>query len=133
VPATTGAAVATTLALPQFKGKFEAVAVRGPIPVGSISDLVFITDRATSVDEVNGIFKEEAGTERYNEIVRAAEDEIVSSDIVGDPAATIVDTTLTRVSDGDLVKIMTWYDNEWGYSNQMVRVAKHLARSLVTA
>lgn len=133
VPATTGAAIATTRALPQYEGKFEAVAVRGPIPVGSISDLVFITERPTSVDEVNGIFREESASDRYREVVFAAQDQIVSSDIVGDAHASIVDTTLTHVCDGDLVKVMTWYDNEWGYSCQMVRTASHLARSLVTA
>ena len=123
VPTTTGAAIATTKALPQYKGKFDGVGVRGPVPVGSIADIVFVTERPTSVEELNKIFKEEAGTERYNEVLRVSEDEIVSSDIIQDPHASIVDLTMTQVVDGDLVKIMSWYDNEWGYANQMIREA----------
>lgn len=121
VPTSTGAAVATTLALPQFEGKFDGVAIRAPVPVGSIADIVFLTERPTSVEEVNDLLREEAASERYDGVVGVTDDPIVSSDIIGDPRASIVDLTMTQVVDGDLVKVMSWYDNEWGYSQQMVR------------
>ena len=123
VPSTTGAAIATTKVLPQYKGKFDGVAVRAPIPVGSISDIIFVTERPTTVEELNAIFREEAESDRYKGIMSASDEEIVSSDIVGDAHASIVDLTMTQVVDGDLVKVMSWYDNEWGYANQMVRAA----------
>lgn len=123
VPATTGAALATTRALPEYLGRFDGVAVRAPIPVGSIADLTFVVSRNTSVEEVNGIFVEEAATKRYAGVLGVSGDALVSSDIIGDPRASIVDLELTKVIDGDLVKIMSWYDNEWGYASQMVREA----------
>ncbi len=129
VPTTTGAAVATTKALPAYQGRFDGVAVRVPVPVGSISDITFLTERATSVEEVNGIFRQEAGSERYREVMGVTEDPIVSSDIIGETHATVVDLTMTRVVDGDLVKVMAWYDNEWGYTSQMIREAVRLAGS----
>lgn len=128
VPTTTGAAIATTKALPELQGKFDGVAVRGPIPVGSISDLVFLLERDTTVEEVNDVFREEAQSERYQGILGVAEDEIVSSDIIQDSHASIVDANMTKVIDGNLVKLMAWYDNEWGYSSQMVREAQRFAR-----
>ena len=123
VPTTTGAARATGDVLPEFAGRFDGVAVRSPIPVGSISDVVFLTKRRTSADEVNDIFREEARTERYSGVLRVAEDEIVSTDIIQDSHASIVDSHMTHVVDGDLVKVMSWYDNEWGYASQMARMA----------
>jgi len=123
VPATTGAALATTRALPQYTGLFDGVAIRAPLTVGSIADLTFITSRQTSVDEVNGIFEEEAATPRYAGVLGVSHDPLVSSDIIGDPRASVVDLELTKVIDGDLLKVMSWYDNEWGYANQMVRAA----------
>jgi glyceraldehyde 3-phosphate dehydrogenase len=124
VPTTTGAAVATTKALPQYKGLFDGVAVRAPIPVGSIADIVILTERDTTVEEINDIFREEAAGDRYRDVLGASDAPLVSSDIVQDPRASIVDLEMTQVVDGDLVKIMSWYDNEWGYVNQMVRQAK---------
>lgn len=121
VPTTTGAAIATTKALPQYVGKFDGVAIRVPIPVGSLSDMTFITERLVTVEEVNTILKEEAQTERYSKIVDTTTEPIVSSDIVKSPFASTVDLSMTRVVDGDLLKIMTWYDNEWGFTNQMIR------------
>ncbi len=129
VPTTTGAAVATTKALPQFAGKFDGVAVRAPVPVGSIADIVFLTVRETTVDEVNGAFKQEAESERYQGVLGVSEDLIVSSDIIRDPRASIVDLSMTRVVDGDLVKVMSWYDNEWGYTHQMIRQALQIAKA----
>ena len=130
VPTSTGAAIATTKALPQYQGKFDGVAVRAPIPVGSLSDIVFVTERETTVEEVNQILREESETERYSGILGVAEDPIVSSDIVKDPRASIVDLGLTQVVDGDLVKVMAWYDNEWGYASQMVRQAVDIVKNL---
>jgi len=123
VPTTTGAAQATALALPQYAGLFDGVALRAPIPVGSIADITFVTSRRTTVDEVNQILTEEAATDRYAGVLGVSRDPLVSSDIVADPRASIIDLELTRVIDGDLVKVMSWYDNEWGYANQLVREA----------
>jgi glyceraldehyde 3-phosphate dehydrogenase len=127
VPATTGAALATTRALPEHAGRFDGIAIRAPLPVGSIADLTFVALRNTSVEEVNGILAEEAATERYAGVLGVSRDPLVSSDIIGDSRASIVDLELTKVIDGDLVKIMSWYDNEWGYANQVVREAVALA------
>jgi glyceraldehyde 3-phosphate dehydrogenase len=121
VPTSTGAAVATTKALPQLKGRFDGVAVRGPVPVGSLADIVFLSSRKTSVDEVNDILSEEAKSDRYAGILGVSEDPIVSSDVIRDARASIVDLGTTQVIDGDLVKVMTWYDNEWGYTAQLIR------------
>ncbi len=128
VPTTTGAAIATTKALPQYKGRFDGIAIRGPVTVGSVADIVAVTSRPTTVEEVNRIFSEEAGSERYREVVGVTEDPIVSSDIIRDARASVVDLGMTRVIDGDLVQVLSWYDNEWGFSNQMVREALALAQ-----
>lgn len=121
VPTSTGAAIATTKVLPEFTGKFDGVALRVPIPVGSISDLTFVTDRPVTVEEINAIFEEEAATEKYNNVLSTTTEPLVSSDIVKNPYASTVDLSMTRVVDGDLLKVMTWYDNEWGFTNQMIR------------
>ncbi len=133
IPAMTGAAVATTRALPQYAGRFDGIAVRAPVPAGSIADITFHTSRTTTVDEVNGILTEEAGTERYAGVLGVSRDPLVSSDIIGDPRASVVDLGLTRVVGGDLVKVMSWYDNEWGYANQMVREAVSATMGAVAA
>ena len=130
VPTSTGAAKATTLVLTDLENKFDGVAVRGPVPVGSISDIIFVTEKETSVEEINQIFKEESESPRYKGILGASEEELVSSDIIQDPRASIVDLTMTQVVDGDLVKVMSWYDNEWGYSQQMVREMVRMSRTL---
>jgi glyceraldehyde 3-phosphate dehydrogenase len=116
--------------LPQLKGRFDGVAVRAPVPVGSIADIIFVTERPTSVEEINQIFREEAKTDRYQDILTASDEEIVSSDIIQNSHASIVDLTMTQVVDGDLVKVMSWYDNEWGYTNQLVREAVRVAKSI---
>ena len=130
VPATTGAAFATTRALPEYTGRFDGVAIRAPVPIGSIADITFVTSRKTTVDEVNRIFAEEAETERYRGVLGVSRDPLVSSDVVGDPRAAVLDLELTRVVDGDLVKVMSWYDNEWGYANQMLREAMSVTGSV---
>jgi glyceraldehyde 3-phosphate dehydrogenase len=124
VPSSTGAAKATTKALPEHRGNFDGTSLRVPVPVGSISDTTLVLKRATTIEEINQIFRDEAASDRYKGVIRVNEDEIVSSDIVGDPHAAIIDLTQTMVVAGDLVKVMSWYDNEWGYTNQMVRQAR---------
>lgn len=128
VPTSTGAAIATTKALPDLAGKFDGVAIRGPVTVGSIADIVFLAQRSTSVEEVNQIFREEAQSDRYAGILGASDEPLVSSDIIQDSHAGIIDLELTQVVDGDLVKIMSWYDNEWGYTSQLIREAVRIAR-----
>ena len=126
IPASTGAAVATIKALPQYEGKFDGIAIRTPVVVGSISDITFIAERATTAEEVNNILKEEAATDRYKEVISVTDEPLVSTDIIQSTYAAIVDTEMTRVVDGDLVKILAWYDNEWGFTNQMIRQIKEL-------
>ena len=121
IPTSTGAAIATTKTLPEYVGKFDGVALRVPIPVGSISDLTFVTERPVTIEEVNSIFEEESKTGRYANILTTTTEPIVSSDIVKSPFASTIDLNMTRVVDGNLLKIMTWYDNEWGFTNQMIR------------
>jgi len=130
VPTSTGAAIATTKAMPEYQGKFDGVAVRAPVPVGSIADLVFVTERKTSVDEINQIFREESQSMRYKGILGASDEGLVSSDIIKDPRASIVDLEMTQVVDGDLVKVMSWYDNEWGYTNQLIREAVRVSKEI---
>jgi glyceraldehyde 3-phosphate dehydrogenase len=130
VPTSTGAAAATARALPEYRGRFDGVAVRAPVAIGSLADIVFVTARPTTIDEVNGVFVDEARSERYRGILGVTADPIVSSDIIRDPRASIVDLGMTQVVDGDLVKVMSWYDNEWGYSNQLVREAMRIAATM---
>jgi glyceraldehyde 3-phosphate dehydrogenase len=121
IPASTGAATAAIKALPQLEGKFDGIAIRTPVPVGSISDITFITERKTSVEEINNILSDESKTDRYRYVLAVSNEPLVSSDIIQSSFATIVDLEMTRVVDGDLIKIMAWYDNEWGFTNQMIR------------
>lgn len=125
-PAATGAAIATTKVLPEYVGKFDGIAVRVPVPVGSISDITFVAERPTTIEEINQILTEECATDRYQKVVAVTSDPIVSTDIIGSTFAATVDLEMTRVVDGDLVKIMAWYDNEWGFTNQMIRQVQSL-------
>jgi glyceraldehyde 3-phosphate dehydrogenase len=127
IPASTGAALATARALPELRGKFDGLAVRVPVAVGSLADIVVVTSRNTSVEEVNRVFIEEAASERYRDVLAVTKEPIVSSDVIQQAHASIVDLGLTQVVDQDLVKVMSWYDNEWGYANQMVREALHFS------
>ncbi len=126
VPTSTGAAIATTKALPEFVDKFDGVAIRVPAKVGSISDMTFVTKRKVTPEEINEILETEASTERYREVLSTTREQLVSSDIVGSPYASIADLNMTRVVDGDLLKVMAWYDNEWGFTHQMVRLIQNL-------
>ncbi|MFE5716176.1 type I glyceraldehyde-3-phosphate dehydrogenase [Streptomyces sp. NPDC056501] len=120
IPTTTGAAKATALVLPQLKGKLDGIAMRVPVPTGSATDLVVTLDREVTKDEVNAAFKKAADDGDLKGILYYTEDPIVSSDIVSDPASCTFDASLTMVQDGNTVKILGWYDNEWGYSNRLV-------------
>jgi glyceraldehyde 3-phosphate dehydrogenase len=123
LPASTGAALATTKALPALAGKFDGVAIRVPIPVGSIADVTAVTARPITREEVNDAFRDEAASDRYRGILGVAEDPVVSADIIGDSRASVLDLAMTRVVDQTLVKVMSWYDNEWGFTCQMIREA----------
>jgi glyceraldehyde 3-phosphate dehydrogenase len=129
VPTSTGAARATTRAVPGLAGRFDGIAVRAPIPVGSVADIVFVAGRPTTVEEVNGAFRQEAAAQRYQGILGVSEDPLVSADIIGDPRAAVIDLDLTRVVDGTLVKVMAWYDNEWGFTHQMIRETRRILGS----
>ena len=120
-PASTGAALAVTKTLPELAGRFDGVAIRTPVPAGSISDITFVTTRDTSVEEINKVLLEESKTERYKLVLSVSEDPLVSTDIIKSPFAAVIDSDMTRVVDGDLIKVMAWYDNEWGFTNQMIR------------
>jgi glyceraldehyde 3-phosphate dehydrogenase len=129
VPASTGAAKATSLAIPELKGKLDGAALRVPVPDGSVSDLVCILDREVTVDEVNSAFEKAAGEGRLKGYLRYTEDPIVSSDIVGDPHSCILDG-LSTMAIGNLVKTLGWYDNEWGYSNRLVDLVQLIGSRL---
>ncbi|MEU7021355.1 type I glyceraldehyde-3-phosphate dehydrogenase [Streptomyces sp. NPDC046203] len=119
IPTTTGAAKATALVLPQLKGKLDGMAIRVPVPTGSVTDLVVELSREVTKDEVNAAFKKAAEGDLKG-LLFYTEDPIVSSDIVGDPASCTFDSSLTMVQADNSVKVLGWYDNEWGYSNRLV-------------
>ena len=121
VPSTTGAAIAVTRALPEMQGKFDGIAIRIPIVTGSIADITFVAKRKTSEEEINDIFRQAAASPRWKGILAVTEDQIVSSDIIGEPYGAIVDLKFTKVIDGDLVKVLSWYDNEWGYVATLIK------------
>jgi glyceraldehyde 3-phosphate dehydrogenase len=125
VPASTGAARATSLVIPELKGKLDGMAMRVPVSDGSVTDLVVLLERDVTVDEVNSAFEKAAGTGPLKGILRYTEDPIVSSDIVGDPYSCIIDG-LSTMATGNLVKVIGWYDNEWGYSNRVVELIPKL-------
>lgn len=120
IPATTGAAIATTKVLTQLENKFDGISLRVPVPAGSISDITFISKQDTTVEEVNDILRKATLDDRWRNILAVAKDPIVSQDIVGNTHASIVDIGMTRVVDGNLVKVLAWYDNEVGYTVTLV-------------
>lgn len=120
IPTSTGAAIAVTKVITDLEGKFDGISLRVPVITGSIADTTFIAKRNTTVEEVNEIFKKAAKDKRWEKLLAVAEDPIVSSDIVGDPHAAIIDLEMTRVVDGNLVKVLSWYDNEMGYTHSLV-------------
>jgi glyceraldehyde 3-phosphate dehydrogenase len=126
IPASTGAAKAVGLVLPELKGKLTGFAVRAPVPTGSVVDLTVDVSRETSVEEINEAFKGKADTGDLEGILRYTDDPIVSSDIVKTTHSAIFDSALTLVLDGTMVKVVAWYDNEWGYSNRCVELAQRV-------
>ena len=120
IPTSTGATIAASEAIPELKGIFNGLAIRVPVSVGSLSDFTFLLKRQTSKEEVNEIFKKEAQNPVYKDILEVTEDPIVSSDIIGNSHSSIVDLSLTQVVGGNMVKVIAWYDNEYGYANRLV-------------
>ncbi len=120
IPTSTGAAKAIGKVIPEFKGKFDGISIRVPVIAGSIADITFIAKRNTTVEEVNQILKDASKDKHWNKIFTVVEDQVVSSDILGLPFASIADLGLTRVVDGNLVKVMVWYDNEMGYTYSLI-------------
>ncbi len=130
VPSTTGAALATTRVITELKNKFDGLAIRVPVISGSLIDFTFVSERPTSVKEINDIFQKAAQAPEWQGILMVTEDPIVSSDILRNPHGSIVDLALTRVVDGDLVKVFSWYDNEWGYAAMLLKHAIYLKHLL---
>lgn len=128
IPTSTGAAIATTLALPNLKGKFDGMAYRVPTVVGSVSDLTAVLKKDVSVEEINDVFEKNA-KEEMSKIMEVTDVPLVSHDIVGNPHSVVFQKDLTKVVGGNLVKIVGWYDNEWGYSNRLVDMAKILVKT----
>jgi len=130
IPTSTGATIAATEALPSLKGNFGGLSLRVPTPVVSLSDFVIITKRKVTPEEVNEAFKKAAAEPYYQGILAVTEDELVSSDFIGNSHSAIVDLSLTAVVGGNMLKVVAWYDNEWGYSNRLVEVVADTGRLL---
>ncbi|MFH0891018.1 MAG: type I glyceraldehyde-3-phosphate dehydrogenase [Candidatus Liptonbacteria bacterium] len=127
-PSTTGAAIAVTRIIPELKDKFDGLAYRVPVPTGSMSDITFIARRSTTVEEVNGILSKAAKSARWQGILAVTGDQVVSSDIIGEPYGATVDLSLTKVIGGNLVKVISWYDNEYGYVATLIRHLEKVAQ-----
>ncbi len=130
VPTTTGAAIAVTKTLPQLEGKFDGLSIRVPTPVVSISDVTVLLERNTTVEEINEVFKKASKDPYYQGILGVSEEPLVSRDYIGNSYSGVVDLLLTKVVDGNLAKVMVWYDNEWGYSNRLVELVAEVAKRL---
>ncbi len=129
IPTSTGAAIATTKTIPSLKGKFDGLAVRVPTITVSISDITVILKKDTTVDEINAAMTDAAGSWLAG-IMAVTNEPLVSSDFIGDPHSSTVDLGLTKVVDGNMVKIIAWYDNEWGYANRLVEMAEVVGKTL---
>jgi glyceraldehyde 3-phosphate dehydrogenase len=130
VPTTTGASIATAKALPALEGRFGGLSVRVPTPVVSMSDFVVLLKRDVTVEEVNEVFKKAAAEPYYQGILAVTEEELVSSDFKGNSHSATVDLPLTAVVGGNLLKVVAWYDNEWGYSNRLVELTADIAKTV---
>lgn len=130
VPTTTGAAIAVTLTVPQLKGKFDGMSVRVPTPVVSLSDVTMVLKKNTTKEEVNEVFKNAVKQAYYQGVLDVCEEPLVSSDYIGNSHSGIVDLLLTNVVAGNLVKVVVWYDNEWGYSNRLVEVVADIGKQI---
>lgn len=133
VPATTGAAIAVARAIPELRDRFDGIAMRVPVLTGSLSTIVFLSARPTTVDEVNTALEQASHQARWQRVLAVTREPLVSSDIVGDPHAAIADLSLTKVVDGDLCSVYSWYDNEFGYTNSLVDHVLEAAKLLVAA
>jgi glyceraldehyde 3-phosphate dehydrogenase len=131
VPTTTGAATAAAKAYTPLKDKFDGMSVRVPTPVVSLSDITMVTKKPVTVEEVNAVIKEAITQPLYAGILDATEEPLVSSDFIGNPHSSIVDLGLTRVVDGNLLKVVAWYDNEWGYSNRLVESVINVGKTII--
>ncbi len=129
VPTTTGAALATTQVIEGLDKKFDGMAIRVPAIVGSLIDITALIKRKATVDEVNHAFIKAAKQSRWKNVLTVTDEPIVSTDIIGNPYSSIVDLGMTKVIDGDLVKVLSWYDNEWGYSNRLAEMAIRLGKA----
>lgn len=129
VPTSTGASIAASEALPSLKGIFGGLSIRVPTPVVSLSDFVIVTKKQVTVEEVNQAFMKAAKEPYYQGILDITNEPLVSSDFIGNSHSAIVDLSLTAVVDGNLLKVVAWYDNEWGYSNRLVEVAADIAKN----
>lgn len=130
VPTTTGAAVAVTLTVPQLAGKFDGMSVRVPTPVVSLSDVTMVLKRNVTKDDINDVLRKAVKEPYYQGIIDVSEEPLVSSDYIGNSHSGIIDLLLTNVVAGNLVKVVIWYDNEWGYSNRLVEVVADIGKSL---
>ncbi len=129
VPTSTGATKAAAKALPELEGIFDGLAIRVPVPVGSLSDFTFILKKDATVEEINNAFKSAEQTPQFKNILEATEDPIVSSDIIGNSHSAIVDLSLTQVVGGNMVKVIAWYDNEYGYANRLIEEVLMVGKS----
>jgi len=130
VPTSSGAAISTTETIPELTGKFDGFAFRVPTPSVSVTDFTFLTKKPATIEEINAAFRQASEQPRWKGILSVSELELVSRDFLGDPHSAIVDLPLTNVVDGNLVKVVAWYDNEWGYSNRYVEQAVRVGRSI---
>ncbi|MDQ7815178.1 MAG: type I glyceraldehyde-3-phosphate dehydrogenase [Patescibacteria group bacterium] len=130
IPTTTGAAIATTEVIPELKGLFDGISIRVPTPCVSLADFTFLLKRKTTKDEVNAALKKASKSAIYKGILEVSEEPLVSSDFVGNPASSIVDLPFTQVVGGDMVKVLAWYDNEWGYSHRLAEIALLAVKNL---
>lgn len=130
IPTTTGASIAATETIPSLKGKFGGLSLRVPTPVASIADITALMKRNVTVEEVNEVFRKAANEDYYKGILDATDENLVSSDFIGNPCSSTVDLPLTAVTDGNLLRVVAWYDNEWGYSNRLVELTADVAKSV---
>ena len=128
VPTTTGAAISVTKVIPDLAGKFDGLSFRVPTIVVSVADFTFLLKKKVTTEELNAALEEASKSARYAGVLAVTREPLVSSDFIGNPYSTIVDLPLTKVVDGDLVKVIAWYDNEWGYSNRLVELASVVSR-----
>lgn len=126
VPTTTGAAIATAKVIPELEGLFDGLSIRVPTAVVSLSDFTFVLKKNVTINQVNNALVSASKSPRYKNILGVTSDPVVSSDFIGDERSSIVDLSLTKVVDGNLVKVIAWYDNEWGYAKRLVEMASHI-------